>query len=211
MLITGNTSNTLTGYYHSGYGGGVTWNAGDQYQIHRVLISLDQPCRGQGDLITGDFDHPINARTGTPAWPQQLLEPAYLWNNVYTPTGTRINLELSIGAFVVLREGRDFYNETPMPGYTPFIYPHPLVTDPPIPSPSPSATVTPPPTATPTPTASPTSPTPSPAPTPTPTSTPAATPTATPTPTPTATARATATATPRHTPRPHPSHGPAKA
>ena len=135
-----------------------------------------------------------------------------------------VDIGLAIGAGIILQEGRDYFNDTPMPGYTPFVYPHPLVTDPPIPSPTPSATVTPSPTATATPTPSPTSPpspTPSPAPSPTPTSTPASTPTATPT--------ATATATPkhpgqrrrprpdqkllqgrRHTPRPHPSHGPVK-
>jgi hypothetical protein len=128
MLITSNTSNTLTGYYHDGYGGGVTWNAGDQYQIHKVLISMDQPCRGAGNLIRGDFDHPVSATTGTPSWVNQALEPAYSWNNVYTPTGARVNIELASGAWTVLREGRDFYNNTPMPGYTPYTYPHPLVT-----------------------------------------------------------------------------------
>jgi hypothetical protein len=234
-IILSNTSNALTVYYHDGYGGGVTWNAGDQYQIHKVLIALDQPCRGAGDLIIGDFNHPINARTGTAEWPRQALEPAYSWNDIYTPTGARVDIGLGIGAGIILQEGRDYFNNRPMPGYTPFVYPHPLVTDPPIPSPTPSATVTPSPTATETPTPSPTSspsPTPSPAPSPTPTSTPAPTPTATPTATatatptatatatakprltptatPTATARPTATATPRHTPRPHPSHGPVK-
>ena len=80
-------SNALTVYYLNGYGGGVTWNAGDQYQIHKVLVALDQPCRGAGDLIIGDFDDPINARTGTAEWPRQSLEPAYSWNDIYTPTG----------------------------------------------------------------------------------------------------------------------------
>jgi hypothetical protein len=127
MLITSNTSNTLTGYYHDGYGGGVTWNAGDQYQIHKVLISMDQPCRGTGNLIRGDFDHPVNATTGTPSWVNQALEPAYSWNNFYTPTGARVNIELASGAWTVLREGRDFYNDRPMPGYKPYSYPHPLV------------------------------------------------------------------------------------
>jgi hypothetical protein len=134
MLITSNTSNAITGFYHDGYGGGVTWNAGDQYQIHKVLISMDQPCRGAGDLIRGDFDHPVNARTGTPSWVHQALEPAYSWNNVYTPTGAPVNVELASGAWAVLQEGRDFYNNTPMPGYTPYTYPHPLVSGQPPPT-----------------------------------------------------------------------------
>ena len=31
----------------------------------------------------------------------------------------------AVGAWAVLQEGRDFYN-TPMPGYAPYTYPHPL-------------------------------------------------------------------------------------
>jgi hypothetical protein len=126
MLITSNTSNAITGYYHDGYGGGVTWNAGDQYQIHKVLISMDQPCRGAGDLIRGDYNHPVNATTGAPSWVRQALEPAYSWNNVYTPTRAPVNMGLAIGAGTVLREGRDYFNNTRMPGYTPYTYPHPL-------------------------------------------------------------------------------------
>jgi len=95
---------------------------------------MDQPCRGAGDVITGDFDHPVNARTGTPSWVHQALEPAYSWNNVYTPTGAPVNIELATGAWAVLQEGRDFYNNTPMPGYAPYNYPHPLVTGQPPPT-----------------------------------------------------------------------------
>src|SRR6266508_5343397 len=129
MLITSNTSNTLTGYYHDGYGGGVTWNTGDQYQIHKVLVALDQPGRGASDVIN----------TGSPAWPHQQLEPCYEWNDVYTPTGAHLMMTQAVGAFAVLQQGRDFYN-TVMPGYAPYIYPHPLTggvgTPPPPPPPS---------------------------------------------------------------------------
>ncbi len=127
MLITSNTSNTLTGYYHDGYGGGVTWNTGDQYQIHRVLVALDQPGRGASDVIN----------TAIPAWPHQQLEPCYEWNDIYTPTGAHLMMTQAVGAFAVLQQGRDFYN-TVMPGYAAYIYPHPLTggvgTPPPPPS-----------------------------------------------------------------------------
>ena len=91
MIIESNTNNALTGYYHPSYGGGVKWQAGDQYQIHRVLISMDQPCRGAGDLITGDFNNPVNATTRRASWVHQALEPAYSWNNVYTATGAAVD------------------------------------------------------------------------------------------------------------------------
>jgi hypothetical protein len=68
----------------------------------------------------------VNATTGTPSWVRQALEPAYSWNNVYTPTGAPVNIGLAIGAGAVLREGRDYFNNTRMPGYTAYVYPHPL-------------------------------------------------------------------------------------
>jgi hypothetical protein len=126
-LIHSNTNNTLKVYYHSGYGGGVSWRAGDKYQIHRVLIAMDQACRGAGDLLIGDLP-PINATTRRASWPHQALEPCYSWNDIYTPTNAHINIHTATGAFAVLAEGRDFYNNTPMPGYTPYTYPHPLTT-----------------------------------------------------------------------------------
>jgi hypothetical protein len=72
----------------------------------------------------------------------------------------------------------------PVTSYTPFTYPHPLVTGA-QPTPTPTPTPTPKPTPTPTPTPKPTpTPTPTPKPTPTPTPTPRPTPTPTPTPPP---------------------------
>jgi hypothetical protein len=117
-LIQSNTNNTLTVYFYTDSGGGHVWKAGDGYQIHRVLIALDQPSRGKGDLITGDRPTPVG-------WPHQELEPSYSWNNVYTPTGAHVNFTVGT-AGTTLKEGRDYFNNTPMPGYTPYTYPHPL-------------------------------------------------------------------------------------
>ena len=122
-LIQSNTSNTLNVYYYTDSGGGHVWHAGDGYQIHKLSIALDQPGRGQGDLIVGD--PPVNSRTRTAAWPNQALEPTYSWNNVYKPGNTQINITVGTGGFMLV-EGRDYYNNTPMPGYTPYTYPHPL-------------------------------------------------------------------------------------
>ena len=46
---------------------------------------LDQPGRGQGDLLTGSFPSKTNSTTGTRAWPHQALEPIYIWNNTAVP------------------------------------------------------------------------------------------------------------------------------
>jgi len=176
-LITGNTSNTLNLFAWQT----LNWAAGNQYQIHKVLTVLDQPGRGKGDLISGNPPTPVG-------WPHQEQEPCYSWNNIHSSGGEHLNFVLGAGAGAgdTIHQNADFYNDTPMPGYTPYIYPHPLVigggsTPTPTPSstPSPTPTTTPTPTYTPTPTPSPTS-TPTPAPTATPTPTPAATPTPTP-------------------------------
>jgi hypothetical protein len=92
------------------------FNTGDTYQIWKVTHSLDQPGLGKGDLLTG--------LPGRPAkWPHQSADPCYSWNNS-TAAGEPVNLSSTEPS---IKEGRDFFNNTPKPGYTPFIYPHPLV------------------------------------------------------------------------------------
>ena len=185
--ILSNTANTLT-WASATFGTEMTIAAGNSFEIRKVLHLLDQPGRGQGSLITG------NPPVSPQGWNNQVTEPCYAWGNapqapVFAPNTA------------IVRANEHFFDNTPMPGYTPYVYPHPLVTDqpPPSPTPSPTASGTPAPTPSPTPTATATA---TATPTPRPSSTPSATPTATSTP--------TATATPRHTPRPHPSHGPDK-
>jgi hypothetical protein len=120
--IQSNTATTLHGP-EFGYGA-PAFQVGQAYEIRKPLLTIDQPCRGAGDLITGDV--PINTTTGTPAWPHQVREPCYSWNNIYTPTGAHINLGISFNN-PPLVENVDYFNDTPMPGYTPYCYPHPLV------------------------------------------------------------------------------------
>jgi hypothetical protein len=125
-FIKGNTNNTLELLYYKDSGGGAIWKAGDEYQIRRPLILLDQPGRGRGDVISGT--PPVNRATGKAAWPHQALEPSYSWNDIYTPAGVSVNFKTGAGNHKLQQEGRDYYNDTSMPGYKPYIYPHPLVT-----------------------------------------------------------------------------------
>jgi hypothetical protein len=115
--VIANTSNTLT-FADAGYPK-PDWANGNQYQIHKVLAALDQPCRGAGDLISGD--------NPPPAWSHQQLEPCYSWNNIHSPGGEHINFTPASSSTATLLSGRDYFNDTPMPGYTPYVYPHPLV------------------------------------------------------------------------------------
>lgn len=136
--ITGNTATTIL---HNS-SNKVVFNTGDTYEIWKVLASLDQPGQGKGDLISGTFPNlSIND------WPQRgyPLEPCYSWNNVSKggsanssiPAGQQVNF--ISGQPTLLKEGRDYYNRTPKPGYAPYIYPHPLTKGTPSPSPPPSA------------------------------------------------------------------------
>jgi hypothetical protein len=144
--IRSNTTNTVT-FTASGFGRDLSFIAGETFDINDVDQCIDQPGAGQSALLSG------NNPTPPPNW-NQGVEPCYSWNN--TNDGlpfNNFNAEESN-----IRQGVHYFNNTALPGYTEYVYPHPLVTDPPMPSPTPSATVTPSPTATATPTASPTSP-----------------------------------------------------
>src|SRR5436190_573008 len=161
--IRSNTTNTAT-FNASGFGRDLSFIAGDTFDINNVDQSIDQPGTGQSAFLSG------NTPTPPPNW-NQALEPCYSWNN--TNDGlpfNNFNAEESN-----IRQGVHYFNNTALPDYVPYVYPHPLVSGAsPTPTPVPTAT----PTATTTPTATATA-TPTPSPTSTPTSTPAPTPTAT--------------------------------
>jgi len=121
--IVANTANTITTI-----GGNdppqPKFNTGDTFAIHKVLVVLDQPGRGKGDLILGSPKGSTNlTATAWPAWPHQALEPCYSWNNKLN--GATLNFSDSAG-IGILRQNVDYYNNTPMPGYKPYTYPHPL-------------------------------------------------------------------------------------
>jgi hypothetical protein len=64
--------------------------------------------------------------SGTP----QALEPLYEWNN--TLNGADGDIIVHWGCPEVslhVQENRDFYDDTPRPGYIPYVYPHPLTRD----------------------------------------------------------------------------------
>src|SRR5207245_3335203 len=64
-------------------GTGSMWDGGTALGKDTTLgyPCLDQPGRGQGDLLTGFFPNKVNRTTGTIRWPNQALEPIYIWNN----------------------------------------------------------------------------------------------------------------------------------
>jgi FG-GAP-like repeat len=114
--IQSNTSNTIT-YINGGYPGSLmSFCAGDSLEIRKVVHALDQPGRALGSLITGT--PPI--RPG--GWNNQVTEPCYSWDNT-----NEVNGQVNFSAGPGVRANEHYFNNTPMPGYAPYIYPHPLV------------------------------------------------------------------------------------
>jgi len=118
-FITANTATTIS-FADTGNGASLVFSPGDHYQFRQTFILLDQVGRGKGDLLSGY--PPTNSVLGGTNWPRQALEPVYAWSNVIN--GTLTGLACSQPTIHV---NRDFYNDTPAPGYVPLVYPHPLV------------------------------------------------------------------------------------
>jgi len=116
--IRSNTSDTINFYGSSDDSSehGMIFNTGDGFAIYKLLVALDQPGRGKGDLVSGN--PPAPAR-----WPNEALEPIYSWNNTLNGSPNYPGLR---SPCPTVKENRDYYNNTPMPNYKPYPYPHPL-------------------------------------------------------------------------------------
>jgi hypothetical protein len=114
-LILSNTSDTIT--YKASVNGNppmMTFDNGQRFEIRKVIQVLDHPGGSTTDLLTGD--------NPTPVWLNQTTEPIYLWNNVLNS-----NSAPTFSAAGNIVSGRDYQDNTQKPGYTPYVYPHPLV------------------------------------------------------------------------------------
>jgi hypothetical protein len=72
------------GYAGTAFNGtGSMWDGGTALGTDTTLgyPCLDQPGRGAGDMLVRDAPNKTNATTGTLTWPNQALEPIYVWKN----------------------------------------------------------------------------------------------------------------------------------
>ncbi|MCL4204646.1 MAG: hypothetical protein KJ000_19335 [Pirellulaceae bacterium] len=117
-IITSNSSDSLVARVDRSYGEvNLAWNPGDGFKIQRCLVALDQMGRGKGNPVTGTVPAPA-------AWPEQVEDPTYVWNNTLNGRVGRL-----VSSSPRIQDGVDFFNGTPKPGYTPYAYPHPLVSE----------------------------------------------------------------------------------
>lgn len=87
--------------------------------------AVDQCGRGVGDLMADNSPGsgiPIDTVSGTETWPNEVSDPIYQWAN--SNNGTPAQIGTCSALFV---SGRDYFDYVVKPGYTPLIYPHPLV------------------------------------------------------------------------------------
>jgi hypothetical protein len=109
--VTANTADTLTATLAGGTEN--DWDAGDAFEI-----TCGYPCLDQIGRSTDASETAIQP---------QAQEPLYEWNNANGTEDTDIEPHSS---FLLhghhLREGRDYFNDTPRPGYVPFVHPHPV-------------------------------------------------------------------------------------
>ncbi len=99
---------------------------GDPFSVHIAYPTIDMLGRGQGNDL-GSTNTPF------PAYPMQQLDPLYFWSNnlslygngFYQPQPPQVG-----SAYPQTKSGRDYYNDIVKPGYTPLIYPHPMINNP---------------------------------------------------------------------------------
>jgi len=113
-VISSNTNHTLSIGQFLSQGFAV----GNTYEIRKVIQVLDQP--GLGAQVGA-------MNRNNPRWMHQATEPCYSWNN-RDQNNNLVNFTTGNGGTTII-QGRDYFNNTPMPGYTPYTYPHPLVAD----------------------------------------------------------------------------------
>jgi hypothetical protein len=119
-LINGNTSNVIKYSDNGGYSiPSLACTTGDTLEIRKIRHVLDGIGRGQGSLVSG------NPPTVPSGWNDQVTEPCYSWSNVIADGGAGAKANFG-DVDSSIRINEHYFNNTSMPGYTPYIYPHPL-------------------------------------------------------------------------------------
>ena len=128
--IMGSDANSLSYKNAGGFGNNLSFAAGDSLRLWKVTQAMDMPGVSGGTIAvtaTGSITPVQSPPTG---WNDQVITPCYSWNNTILDNNTPLNMRASDPVIVL---GVHFFNNTKMPGYTPYTYPHPLVSGVPAP------------------------------------------------------------------------------
>ena len=77
------------------------------------------------DGNSGSYGYPCYQQPGMTGSNGHISVPVYAWNNTWSGHNAIIDAENECGRGH-MQSGRDYFNETPKPGYIPYTYPHPL-------------------------------------------------------------------------------------
>jgi hypothetical protein len=124
--IQSNTANVIQYRNNSGNGQVFKIAAGDSFQLFKVVQGFDMSGTSLCPLLG-----PENPAILPPNFHQDIT-PCYSWNNIMDG-GAHANIGQ---ADFIFKGGIHYVNDTPKPGYTPYVYPHPLVSGAPTPTPS---------------------------------------------------------------------------
>jgi hypothetical protein len=112
-IILDNVRSFSTGYDYGVCNGG---SPADGNQLSNGWPCRDQIGRGKDSALW----------TTSNPYPPQASEPAYFWNNTVPGGGAmRVYVHNNCDGWIV--SGRDYFNDKARPDYTPYPYPHPLV------------------------------------------------------------------------------------
>jgi len=110
--ISANTGTTVKAALSGGTRS--VWNTGDAYKISGGYWARDGIGRSTDTHKGSSGD-----------WPDQALDPAYVWGNTWNGNTTGVLVHNNSGFWC--QAGRDFFvNTGAKPGYAPYEYPHPL-------------------------------------------------------------------------------------
>jgi len=136
-VIFDNSVTGKVGFYDLCY-----YRSSDKEDVKKLVGGWGPMCDGTNALdgnedATGypGRDQPGRATDAGRDTPQ-LLEPVYAWGNTLNGQVAHVAVQdLGGRSFEHIKEGRDFCNHTPRPGYKPYAYPHPLRSQwPPLPA-----------------------------------------------------------------------------
>jgi hypothetical protein len=136
-------NNTITGRFYSPLGMTSYRSCGYAGAVVRAGTGPTAPNFGTCDG-TNPLDGNTSPQSTYKGWPckdqigrgsNQTSEPVYEWNNTMNGANTNIQVNNTWLPQCTnpqpsdhIKEGRDYFTDTPRPGYTPYTYPHPMTT-----------------------------------------------------------------------------------
>ena len=126
-LIVDNSANTIdVNHQVNNPAGQPNWQTGEGFAINRVIASLDQAGHGQGDLLGGPAEAPINTVFGVAQWPRATIEGIYIWENTFKGSAVT-SANIAATDLTLFLQNREWFL-TAKSGYVEYQYPHPLAT-----------------------------------------------------------------------------------